>query len=213
MKQDQRNDLERPFPEEVRRTRRGGHGKDLTYVETHNYIRRLNQAFEGDWSFTIQEHIRTDEEVIVVGRLVAGGVEKVAFGGSSITRSRDSGDVVSLADDLKSAASDALKKAASLMGVGLDLYAEASEQPAESPRASKVQPIISTGNQLTQRQYRAIMGLSAQAGISEIDLGKWVQNSYGVSVDELDRREASEVITKINQSINGGNGKAAGGTA
>ena len=205
--------LTNPFPRELIRTRKGSFGKELSYVEVAHYVRRLNEAFEGDWSFEILEHRLLDTEALVLGRLTAGAVTKTAFGGSAITVSRESGTPVCLSDDLKAAASDALKKSCSLLGVGLELYSDSRVHTPEEYSSPPSSPTPHGTSQLTQRQHRAIMGLSRQAGISEIDLGKWGQNSYGVSVGELDRREASEVITKLNQSINGGNGKAAGGTA
>jgi hypothetical protein len=39
-----------------------------------------------------------------------------------ITKAKETGEIISLADDLKAAATDALKKAATLLGVGLHLY-------------------------------------------------------------------------------------------
>ena len=213
--------LERPFPADLIRTRKGSFGKELSYVEIAHYIRRLNEAYGGDWSFEIVEHQVLDAEVVVLGKLTACDITKTAFGGSSITVNRESGKPVCLSDDLKAAASDSLKKACSLLGVGLELHVDQpaqSDMPPEIPRRPSTALSGSTpgdGNpqNLTQRQFQAIKGLSSQAGISEVDLGKWIQNSYGVSVDDLDRREASEVITKLNQTINSGNGKSAGGTA
>src|SRR5262249_50333675 len=43
---------------------------------------------------------------------------------SQVTRERESGALVSLGDDLKAAATDALKKCATFLGVGLHLYAD-----------------------------------------------------------------------------------------
>jgi hypothetical protein len=60
--------------------------------------------------------------VIVIGQLNAGGIVKSQFGSSRITRAKETGDIISLSDDLKAAATDALKKAATLLGVGLHLY-------------------------------------------------------------------------------------------
>ena len=99
-------------------------GKRLDYIEGHNVIQRLNDAFDGDWSFTLTHHeiLKDTDEVIVIGELKAGGIVKSQFGSSRITRAKESGDIISLADDLKAAATDALKKAATLLGVGLHLY-------------------------------------------------------------------------------------------
>src|SRR5580698_4104408 len=101
----------RPFePEQIKR-RQGAHGKELAYVDIAAVIARLNLAFDHEWSFEVSDREVQHDEVIVVGKLTAGGVTKMAFGGSSITLDRE-GRQVSMADDLKAAASDALKKCA-----------------------------------------------------------------------------------------------------
>ena len=71
---------------------------------------------------THHEILKETDEVIVIGQLNAGSIVKSQFGSSRITRAKDTGDIISLADDLKAAATDALKKAATLLGVGLHLY-------------------------------------------------------------------------------------------
>ena len=116
--------LEKPFGPEQIKQREGNFGKKLDYIEGHAVIQRLNDAFDGDWSFVITQHeiIKDTDEVLVLGELKAGNVTKTQFGSSRITRARESGDIISLADDLKAAATDALKKAATLLGVGLHLY-------------------------------------------------------------------------------------------
>src|SRR5437016_10770776 len=46
------------------------------------------------------------------------------FGVSQLTREKNGGALVSLGDDLKAASTDAMKKCATFLGVGLHLYAE-----------------------------------------------------------------------------------------
>src|SRR5690606_35444457 len=108
-----------PFPRELIRSRPGSHGKTITYVPASAVIARLNAACES-WSFTILEHHEFEgTEDVVRGRLEIAGVVKCALGGSAITKDRE-GSIVAVGDDLKAAASDALKKAASLFGVPID---------------------------------------------------------------------------------------------
>ena len=97
--------LERPFAPEQIRQRKGRNGV-LDYVEGHSVIQRLNEALEGAWSFEIVHHEIREEEVVVIGRLTAEGITKMAFGGSQVTRERESGALISISDDLKSAATD-----------------------------------------------------------------------------------------------------------
>jgi hypothetical protein len=51
------------------------------------------------------------------------------FGASQVTRDRETKALISLGDDLKAAATDALKKCATFLGVGLHLYAERPLRP------------------------------------------------------------------------------------
>ena len=150
-----RDVLERAFPVELVKTRKGSFGKTLAYVEVVNYVRRLNEAFGGDWSFEVLEQRLLDTEVVVVGKLTAGGITKTAFGGSSITVSRETGAQVSVSDDLKAAASDSLKKACSLLGVGLELHVDAQVPVKDTPPAPTPISPHPGSNVLTQRQYRA----------------------------------------------------------
>jgi hypothetical protein len=138
--------LERPFTPAQIRQRKGRNGM-LDYVEGHTVIQRLNEALEGEWSFEIMHHEVREEEVLVVGKLSAGAIVKMAFGGSQVTRERESGSVVSLGDDLKAAATDALKKCSTFLGVGLHLYADkpiggrASTQRPGAPAPTRAAPV------------------------------------------------------------------------
>ena len=207
--------LETPFPDEEIRTRKGTFGKQLSYAETHNFIARLNLAFAGDWSFDITKHEVLDNEVIVLGVLTAGDVHKSAFGCSTITTTRDSGERVSVGHDLKAAASDALKKCCSLLGLGLHLYGlesppERKEQVSTpSPSGEKQINRSNNSNLLTSRQYGAIVSIAANAGYSEAQLKTLILDVHGVPLEQLDRRTASKVISDLSN----GNGRAAGGTS
>jgi hypothetical protein len=114
--------LEKPFaPEQIKR-RQGTDGDVLDYVEGCAVIQRLNECFDAEWVFEIQEHKVYDAEVVVLGKLTAHGVAKSQFGKSRITKARKDNSIISLGDDLKAAATDCLKKCATLFGVGLHLY-------------------------------------------------------------------------------------------
>jgi recombination DNA repair RAD52 pathway protein len=81
--------LTKPFPMELRKTRKGYEGKTLTYIETVYYIERLNQAFSYQWDFQVLQETITDIEVIVKGRLTVEidgrTVIKEQYGQSEIT--------------------------------------------------------------------------------------------------------------------------------
>ena len=129
--------LESKFSPEQIKQRSGKQGKTLDYIEGHSIIQRLNDVFDGNWSFEIVSHEILEEEVIVKGRLSADEVIKNQFGSSAITRAKETGAIVNLADDLKSAATDSLKKCATMLGVGLYLY---SGQPDSTEGKDSGQP-------------------------------------------------------------------------
>src|SRR5207247_4121034 len=119
--------LERPFsPEQIKR-RQGTNGDVLDYIEGCAVIQRLNECFDAEWIFEVQEHQVYDDEVVVLGKLTAQGVSKSQFGKSRITRSRKDNSTISVGDDLKAAATDCLKKCATLFGIGLHLYFDAPQ--------------------------------------------------------------------------------------
>src|SRR5262245_25662131 len=121
--------LEHPFDPAQIKQRKGRNGL-LDYVEGHTVIARLNAALDGAWSFEVVAHEVRDDEVLVLGKLTADGLVKMQFGASQVTRDRETKGLISLGDDLKAAATDALKKCATFLGVGLHLYAERPLRPA-----------------------------------------------------------------------------------
>ena len=169
-------------------------------MEAHSIVQRLNDALAGDWSFRVLEHDVREGEVVVLGELRAGDVVKQAFGGSEVTRTRE-GKVVSLADDLKSASTDALKKAATLMGVGMHVYV-AEEPPqrvharpklVEQPPETDAPP----NNRLTRKQAEFIGKLAKANGMGRPELDELAKQQYGKSAAFLTVKEASELIATL----------------
>lgn len=123
-------DLAEPFPKELERILRKG-GTDLTYIPVSEVIVRLNKVFGVlGWSSDIIkcERDALDPDFIVAHvRLTvnapgcgATSIQKDGFGGQKIKRTK-AGDIVDLGDEFKGAVSDALKKAAQQLGIGLYL--------------------------------------------------------------------------------------------
>lgn len=133
----------RPFDKSDVKSRQGRGGMRLSYVPTHAVIFRLNEGCE-KWDFEIISHEIHGDEIVVKGKLTADGVVKMAFGGDTIKKD-SKGKVISLADDLKSAASDCLKKCATLLGVALELYGELPN-PYEAEAMQETAPAKSNGN-------------------------------------------------------------------
>jgi len=206
--------LEKSFNPEQIKQREGNFGKTLDYIEGHAVIQRLNDAFDANWSFEIINHeiLNDTGEVIVQGKLSANGIVKTQFGSSRITRARETGEMISLSDDLKAAATDALKKAATLLGVGLHLYFR--DKPAqgrhENPGANH--PDRSAGNggngsgdqnrgnngnsngRISAKQHKYILNLIKDAGMTRAELNEHCLQAYSAGLDYLSRTDASSVI-------------------
>jgi hypothetical protein len=188
--------LTRPFAAEQVRTRRGQGGKSLSYVKTHAVIARLNEASDHEWSFSIERHEILADEVIVLGKLTIDGVTKMAFGGSAVTRD-NSGKEVSLADDLKAASSDAIKKTASLFGIGLELYG-ASPTARQQPRSEEQPAAPRVDDRLTSRQLAALQSACRRKGWSSSNLSALAGERYGKTNPQmLTRTEASNLISEL----------------
>lgn len=124
--------LAAPF-ESTFRSDRGG--IELEYITGEQCVSRLNQVLgPAGWSFTVREHGLNAEadEVWVLGELTItlGGqtATRQQFGSQKVRRNRATGVPVDIGFDYKAAATDALKKCASLVGVGL--YLSRKEAPA-----------------------------------------------------------------------------------
>jgi len=185
----------------------GQYGRTLHYIDLAAVVARLNEGCDA-WDFTVEKYEVLEGEVVVLGRLVADSMTKSAFGGSTVTVDK-SGAVVSIADDLKAAAGDALKKASSLLGVGLELYSGqgATEQRGNGNGHNRHDggPPADAGDRATVRQLAAIHAPCRKRGYSKDGLARLVAEETGkVELSHLTRAEASGLI----DSLNGGNGAA-----
>lgn len=216
--------LEQPFSPEQIKQRAGSFGKTLDYIEGHVVIKRLNDAFDGQWSFQVKSHDVFEAEVIVLGELIAAGISKSQFGSSSITRAKNSGDNISLADDLKAATTDSLKKCATMFGVGLHLYSRQSPQPPQSLQSANngienrkythlnsMSPGPTNGiidsnsnndydnngngtSRLSNKQYNYLLTLGTNHGLTKRDIDQRAIGEFGSAVAYLSKNDASAMI-------------------
>jgi hypothetical protein len=209
-----RDILEAPFPPEAIKTRPGAYGGSLRYLEGHAVIARLNEAFGGNWSFEVVTHEILDEEVLVLGRLRAesANVVKMSFGSSRITRDDRTKKPIAIGDDLKAAATDALKKSATLLGVGLNLYGGAvdvsrdAQKPVPNGEASRnggsevYGPLNggSNGNgRITNKQISAVFSIARQRGLTNADVRAMVKEQFDRNLDYLTKADGSRLIEQL----------------
>ena len=118
--------------------------------------------------------------------------------------------MISFADDLKAAATNALKKAATLLGVGLHLYAgakPANRNPTQSHTTNN-RPANSgnggyrpgnkqenNGNgRISAKQHKFILDLMKEAGMTKSQLNQHCTEIYGSVLDYINRNDASGLI-------------------
>jgi len=103
-------------------------GGQWEYV-TGVYVKKvLNYVFGWMWDFEIKEHGREDGLVWVLGRLTINDgkgnkkIVKEQFGRADIKFKRGTKEPLDFGNDLKAAATDALKKCAAELGIASDIY-------------------------------------------------------------------------------------------
>lgn len=145
------SNLTEAFPQEMARSITKS-GTSLVYIPVSEVINRLNKVLGVDkWSFTILrcERDAIDPEFVVAHVRIDwyqtdfACVSRDGFGGQKIKRNKQGG-IVDLGDEFKGAISDALKKAAQTLGVGLYLARSEDaieiEQVMEAEHAAASEP-------------------------------------------------------------------------
>lgn len=119
--------LGKPFPKSAIKQRKGGGGM-YDYVETETVIRRLNDCTP-EWSFRIVQFESKGDLFLAVGELTIPGLGTRSGIGVQVVKPNSGEDLT------KGAGSDALKKAATLFGVALELYGPDLEAAAQNVSA------------------------------------------------------------------------------
>jgi hypothetical protein len=146
-----------------RELRKGG--ANLVYIPVSEVITRLNKVLGVDkWSFDIvscQRDARDPDYIVAHVRITwhtsesVGWISRDGFGGQKIKRTKN-GDIVDLGDEFKGAVSDALKKAAQTLGVGL--YLSRSEEAIEIEEVIAASQAVEGDAELMQK-WDNFMGL------------------------------------------------------
>lgn len=103
-------------------------GGEWSFV-SGNYVQKcLNLMFGWDWDFEVTDDKITPHQVIVKGRLTCRingrTIVKTQYGRKDIICRKGTDTPLDLGNDLKAAATDALKKCASQIGIAADVYSD-----------------------------------------------------------------------------------------
>lgn len=193
--------LAEPFPRTVEKTLQKGSAR-LTYIPVSEIITRLNDVFGvGKWGYTInsckRDSVDTDFVVAHISLNIYSEMGTQAtidgIGGQKINRTRN-GDIIELGDDMKGAVSDALKKAAQALGVGL--YLARSEEPARDTGAPR-QNFADDNTTITDAQLKTLNNLIRQIYGKDVSVEATVSkllNQEVKDVTALSRSDASNII-------------------
>lgn len=200
--------LSEPFPKEVERQLKKS-GTSLTYIPVSEVITRLNKVVGVDrWSFRVNKCERdaldpdfivahvTLEAYIQTGETHVDFVRRDGIGGQKIKRTK-TGEIVDLGDEFKGAVSDALKKAAQTLGIGLYL-ARTEEALAIDEEESK--PAVSEEIIALWTQF---MGLSKNLSAEKrAALGAfWTEWSDGAPKPTLETASAEDLDALIAEAL------------
>lgn len=175
--------LQEPFPPEMLRFNKA---KGLTYIPISEVIARLNRVLGiENWSYEVvrawREPDHPDWCLAHVRLAVEVGKKKIVrdgYGGQQV-KYKKTGDVVDLGDEFKGAVSDALKKAAQSLGVGLELA-----RTEEAKRWEEEATGATGATDADRAAYESLVALTKQLSTSEkSELRSWWQSQFeGISV-------------------------------
>lgn len=148
---DQLNTVIGKTPAKAKKTRPAKGGGTWLYVSGSYMKKQLNILFGWNWDFEIiSEQILVEAgEVVVKGKLTCRSngntIVKMQYGNKEIIFKKGTKIPLSIGNDLKAAATDALKKCAAEIGIAQDVYApqefkdvEVIEPPQTKSNAEKM---------------------------------------------------------------------------
>lgn len=113
-------------PKAMIKSRPAKGGGEWYYVDAAYVQKVLNIMFGWDWDFEIIDEIIQHGEAVVKGKLTVRSngrvITKMQYGNKEIVTRKNSDKALSIGNDLKAAASDALKKCAFAIGIAQDVY-------------------------------------------------------------------------------------------
>ena len=212
--------LSKPFDEKFIKERAGSFGKALKYIEGHVVIGRLNDVFGSSWSFEVTTNIQDtilDGHIVIKGRLIVPNVVKInddgsfevdkfmpqiikeQVGGKKVTIAKRDNSKLDLAADEKASITDCLKKCATLLGVGLELYGVDESDDEEDSKEASVPAVEAKEMGAAPQQINAIKKM---AEAKKVDLPSYMKNLKMEGTPEtLTQSEAKKLIAELNAYV------------
>lgn len=194
-------------PKDKIKFRPGPGGKSLKYVDGKFVIEKLNEVFGMYWDFEVISEDRDGPHITVKGRLTINKpaildgrpvmievIKKTQFGSQSINMQRGTSNPVEIGNDYKAAATDALKKCASMLGIGLDLY---DSDEAKNEAQNNVSQ--SDNVEVLKKQ---IFAFGRGLGKGSDETKQWVKDTLKIeSFTEISLAQAQKILSILKEKI------------
>ena len=200
--------------------RPGKKGIEFEYV-TGTYMKKvLNYAFGWMWSFEIKEHGREGDLMWVLGKLTIQDktgksmIIKEQFGRADIKFLKDTKITVDFGNDLKAAATDALKKCAAELGIASDVYGRQEFKEIQKVDKRFIPPVGENGQEATnnaksgkemmasEMDKKRIVDITKELGAKTAQAtAKMVENVVmrQVNWDKMTKNEATTIYAELLQ--------------
>lgn len=173
-------------PKDVIFQKPSGHGSSVDYVPGWWFVDQLNSLFGYNWDFEILDQGVQGDQIWVKGKLTVrlglSVITKVAYGGGKMKSKTNA--MIDLGDDYKSAATDSLKKAATLLGLAADIYGKREVLTETSPAKSQLETVYKIG---------------LKKGLDREAVDKKIETDLKKSPDDLTSVEVLGFMAKLRQ--------------
>jgi len=168
---------------QTREVRGGGGSRD--YIPGWWFIREANDLFNFNWNYEIVDQFIGADKLWVKGRVtvhVPGkytketrldgtiietisesySLSKMQFGGSDVKRRSSSSEIIDIGDDLKSAATDAMKKCLTQFGLAADIYGPHKKTPPGQAKAAHTDALYAVFEKVGKTREDAVEYVKSQ---------------------------------------------------
>lgn len=185
--------------------------RGFTYITGEQCVTRMNTVLGPEnWGFEILEHGINEQadEIWVKGRLTVFFLDanipvvREQFGSQKVNRKRNDKTILDIGFDLKGAATDAMKKCA--MNIGVGLYLSSKEEPPKPVAPPPQRKVPAKPSERTKDDTAKIVeswatlkarGQKVGIEIPVVDLEKdtaWIQAQYRMGLDAIKEKEAEQ---------------------
>lgn len=195
--------FEKKTPKSAIKTRPGANGLAFPYVDFGYVLKELDSNFGIFWEFKVTDKQVSDRYVWVMGELTIKSptgfsVSRPGTGGARIKVSKTTGESLDISNDIKAATTLAIRKAASLYGIGADISYKEIGMYENSP---DIQNIKDNGDKYIKDQLmKKYFAIAAPRGFNGDEAKELIKNYFNVShMEDLTTSQLEKAILAMEQ--------------